>query len=563
MKLSSIIIFLFVFIGATHAAKEPKSVANARKSVVSVLTYKDGTLLRSGTGVFVGDNGEILSSYSLFVDADSAVAIDVSGVVRRITRVVGADDMYDCIKVRVPWDKKISSLTLSNHAAQENDKLYRVLYGAKKSGTINEITVSEVNTVSGCPYYTFSSPMQERFLSAPIVNVEGLLVALMQPVAHNDSIQSYALGASFANRLGTTALTYGHDKYSKISIPLALPTEQKEALTTLYLLQAGAYTGNAARFLTAVADYNAAYEKSHEGHMMLAEYYVYAEDDFDRARREWTQALVNSDKHAEIYYNISKIFGVAATDTASDANIALSYVDSALTYIDKALINANEPLYVMHKAELLYAKGDYASAFENYAALTTSDLAGAELFASAANCKNALGEYDVAVTYMDSAVATFGALPVSGMAPYIIERALIKHRAGRAREAVLDYNTYASLRGSNLNARFYFIREQAEYDAKMFQQALDDIDIAIQMMPQEPMFLIEKGRVCFRVKMVDEAIEVLLKAKELAGENPDVYYMLARCYMVKNDNERAKEYMLMAHKYGHYDAESKLKELEK
>ncbi len=562
MKFSSLIILLFLFASSLFAAKEPKNVANARKSVISVLTYKNGTLLRSGTGVFVGENGDLLSSYSLFIDADSAVAIDPSGVVRQITRVVGADDMYDCIKVRVAWDKKISSLAISDDVVQKGEQLYRVLYGPKKSGVITEMAVSDVNIISGFPYYTFHLPMQERFLSAPVVNNDGMLVAIMQPVAYNDSVQSYALGAAFANKLTTTALAYSHDKYSRIAIPLALPSEQKEALTMLYLLQSSAYNGDATRFLATIDDYNAAYTTSHEGHMMLSEYYVYVDSAFDKARGEWETALANSDKHSEIYFNISKIFRTVATNVAANVNDVSAYVDSALTYIDKALVNSNEPLYVMHKADLLYAQGDYASAFENYTAITSSDLADAALYASAANCKNALGEYDVAIAYMDSAVAFFGPLPVSETAPYIIERAVMKHRAGRAREAVLDYNTYADLRGNNLNARFYFIREQAEYDAKMFRQAIDDIDTAIRMMPDEPIFLIEKGRVCFRVKLVDEAVDALLRAKELAGEHPDVYYMLGRCYMAKGDNERAKEYMLMAHKYGHYDADAKLKELQ-
>ena len=550
-----------LFTVGVYAAKEPKAVANSRKSVVSVLTYKDGTLLRSGIGVFVGDKGELLTSYSLFLDADSAVVVDASGAIRCIKRIVGADDIYDCIKVKVAWDKKISSLPLTTNMAQNGEELYLLSYGTKKNGMIEPLTVSDVSMVSGFPYYTFSFPMQEKYLSAPVVNNNGELVALMQPVAYNDSIKSYAVSASFVNFLNTTALTYNLNKYKRIDIPLALPEQQKEALTTLYLLQNGAYSGDASRFLMAVGDYNETFDASCEGHIMLAEYYVYADTAFDKARKEWALALANSDKPAEVYYNISKVFKVAASDIAKTNEEITAYVDSAISYIDKALISSKEPFYILHKAELHHAKGDYATAFENYTAVTSTTLRNAELYAAVANCKNALEEYDTAILYMDSAIACFGTLPVADMAPYMIERGIIKHRAGKAREAVLDYNNYASLRGENLNARFYFLREQAEYDAKMFQQALDDIEMAIYLMPEEPMFLIEKGRLCYRVKLIDEAMTALLRAKDLANENPDVYYMLARCYMVKGEKNKAREYMQLAHKLGHYDAESKLKEL--
>lgn len=560
MRIVNTLIFLLFFVGCVYAAKEPKAVANTRKSVVSVLTYKDGTLLRSGVGVFAGDKGELFSSYSLFLNADSAVTVDASGVVRQVKRIVSADDIYDCIKARVEWDKKITSLGLSVNAVQKGETLYLVSYGTKKNGTIEELTVSDVNTASSYPYYTFPFPMQERYISTPVVNSNGELVALMQPVTHNDSINSYAVSASFVNSLNTTALTYGVSKYRSIDIPLALPKQQKEALTTLYFLQNGAYSGDALRFLTALNDYNNTFTDNSEGHVMLAEYYVYADTAFDKARKEWAVALSNSDKPGEVYYNISKVFKVAATNLSKTQEESVAYVDSAIIYIEKALEGSKEPLYMLHKAELHHAKGDYATAFENYASITTTNLKNAELYASAANCKNALGEYDAAILYMDSAVACFGSLPVADMAPYIIERGIIKHRAGKAREAVLDYNNYASLRGNNLNARFYFLREQAEYDAKMFQQALDDIEMAIYLMPEEPLFLIEKGRICYRVKLVDEAVSTLLKAKDITEKNPDVHYILARCYMVKGDKNTAKEYMLLAREYGHYDAEAKLKE---
>ena len=57
MRLLNFILFLCLSIGSTYAAKEPKRVAEARKSVVSLLVYKNGTLLRSGLGVFCGNNG--------------------------------------------------------------------------------------------------------------------------------------------------------------------------------------------------------------------------------------------------------------------------------------------------------------------------------------------------------------------------------------------------------------------------------------------------------------------------------------------------------------------------
>lgn len=561
MRILGTLIMALAIAGNLFAAKEPKGVTNARKSVVSILIYKDGTLLRSGVGVSVGNKGEILSSYTLFADADSAVAIDNSGKARPIQHIIGADDIYDCIKVCTAWDKKISSLSLSAQGATTGSTLYLVGYGIKKSAPVENLTVTNVDTISGKPYYTLSFDMKEHYMSAPLVNDAGELVALMQPAMPGDSINSYAIAASRVDELATTPLTYGSTLYSHIDIPCALPPTQKDALTTLYLLENYAYGGQKDKFLIPLAHYKALYPDSYEGHLMHAQYLALVDTTFDAAHAEWHQALQKTDNKADVYYNISKVFVSASTSLASTVEEAYSYIDSALIYIDTALTYNAEPLYTLHKAQLHKAKNEHAQAFDNYAALSGTPLSSADVYLAAAQCKEALGEYPQAIEQMDSAIATFGSLPIAAMAPYIIERAAMKHRAGRSREAVLDYNLYASLKDGSLNAYFYFAREQAEYNAKMFQQALDDIEMAIYLMPDEIMFLIEKGRLCYRVKLVDEAIATLKKAEEISADNPDVHYLLGRCYMIGNNIPAARTHMQKALELGHPDAGARLEEL--
>lgn len=563
MRVFNFLLFILFATSALFAAKEPKEVAAARKSVVSILVYKDGTLLRSGIGVFAGEKGDILSSYSLFLDADSAVCIDPAGKIRPIERVVGADDIYDCIRVRATWDKKIQPLTIAKGAADTGASLYMVSYGKKKSGVILPLAVAEVSTVSGVSYYTFNNRMHENSLSAPVVDASGRLVALMQPVSAADSLQCYAVAASLAGNLSTTSLTYNSSLFSRIGISRALPATQKEALTTLYLLQGLAYSDKKEQFLTPLADYNRDYPQSYEGHLMLAEYYAIADSAFEKARDEWDTALRLAPNSDDVYYNISKVFVSAVARYARNDETAMAFVDCAIENIDKALSVKSEPLYIQHKAELLFAKGKYAEAFDCYVALSNTNMSSADVYAAASKCKEALGEIDEAIVQMDSAVATFGSLPVEAMAPYILNSAMLKHKAGRARAAVLDFNRYESLREGKLAAPFYYMREQAEYDAKMFRQALEDIERAISLAPEEPIYFIEKGRLCYRVKMVDEALAALERAATLLPESPDVHYLMGRCYMSKDDKVSARAALLKAKEYGHPDADARLTELNK
>ena len=63
--------------------------------------------------------------------------------------------------------------------------------------------------------------------------------------------------------------------------------------------------------------------------------------------------------------------------------------------------------------------------------------------------------------------------------------------------------------------------------------------------------------------MIDDAIIVLEKAIKVAHDNPDAYYLLARCQMLKNNKSAAKENISKAVKLGHPNAAATLKELER
>ena len=145
LRLLFILLLLPLFLGA----KAPKKVAAGRGSVVSILTFKSGELLRSGTGVLTSADGELLSTYSLFVDCDSAVAIDPRSTVREVVKISGADENYDCIRAYVVPDKKLQSLAIAARPAFVDSRLYMVAYGSKKSGIIEEAAVEKADTIAG------------------------------------------------------------------------------------------------------------------------------------------------------------------------------------------------------------------------------------------------------------------------------------------------------------------------------------------------------------------------------------------------------------------------------
>ena len=161
-------------------------------------------------------------------------------------------------------------------------------------------------------------------------------------------------------------------------------------------------------------------------------------------------------------------------------------------------------------------------------------------------CEQLPDSYDRAIALMDSAVvkaSPAGATPDAGLdyqsASYVLERALMKARHEKYRPAVADFNLYEKLSGTSINDRFYYLREQAEASARMFQQALDDIDLAISINPLA-IYYLEKASLNIRVNRVDEAQPLLEALIANYPNDVDCNRLLGYCYAVKGDTRRAR-----------------------
>ena len=543
----------------SYADKLPKGVTKARQAVASVVTYKDGVMLHNGTAVFAGERGDVLSSRSLFVGADSAVVIDSKGVVRTVMNIVGVNEIFDCIKVRVAADKKLLPLMPSTAPVTAGETIYQLGYGVKKGGFAEPVNIERVDSAYSCAYYTLAKPMDLRYLSLPLVNDKGELVAMMQQAAVGDTVNSYAIGVSVASMLDVSVATFGKGYYPSMGIRTALPKNKEEALSCLYMQ---AIMGDSASYKSVIDDFIALYPGSYEGYMSRAEYEAVVLRDLDAAIHSWDLAMGLADSAAEVHYGKAKAMNAVLLQGDSVSHPALDFVN-VLAEIDKAIAVGKQPLYMNAKAEMLFSHGDYIAAAECYALLADTDLRSADIFAKASQCYNAAGDYGNSVAMLDSAVNCFDSTMVNSYAPYILTRALVNATAKKYRDAVFDYNRYESLMGGTLGAEFYYLREQAELNAKMYQQALNDIDTAISLAPEQVAYYIEKGLLCYRVRLTDEGLRILKEADAVVPGLPDVHYLQGRLYMQKEDVENARIHLQKAVESGHPDAESVLKLLEK
>lgn len=554
MKRGLLLFILLFSLGTLFAANVPKAVAKGLQSVATVVTYKNGVLKASGNALFVG-GGDLLASTGIFIGADSAVVIDSKGKARPVKYIVGINDVLECIRVRVAADKKIKPLVASASKVNVGDELYMLTYGVKGKGSAKEVKVLAADSLYGNPYYTLGMRMQEKYVSLPLLNSDGELVAVMQHASQGDTVSSYAVGLSVLESLVPTAMNYGRGyyDYARIGIRTALPGTKEDALSCLYMQ---AMAGDSLSWLNTLNDYMAAFPASHEGYLSLAEYSAVYCRDMKKADEAWKKAFSLTKDKADVYYGKGKVIAsiVQSGDTVSHS--MLSY-GNALSALDKAIEASPLPLYVNYKADLLRSIKRVDEAIECYKAVkeVTPDV-----YASLSQCYVDKGCFDDAVAMLDSAVALCGESDKAASS-YILARGAVKVTAERFREAVIDLNRYEELAGGMQDAAFYYMREQAELKCKMYQQALNDIETAIYIAPQTTLYYFEKGMLCYRVKLTDEGIRALEKARELAPAASDVHYLLGRLYVQRGDKELAKESFEIALELAHPDAAAQLENL--
>lgn len=534
------IVALCALVAATcvWGQEAPKAVKKAAKAVFSVISYDaQGKILRQGNGVFIDGEGTAISDFSLFNGAASAVTIDAEGVQRPVALILGANELYDGVKFKVQPDKKITYLTPSINPAALQEVVWMVPYSTKKDDLGVADTITELSKVEGDAYYTLSASVGDKNVSCPIVNSNGELLGLLQRSAAKDS-HGYALGARYLAALSIGALSMNDASLSKIAIAKALPAKKEDALVYLYMVSR---QNKPEAYLAAVNNFIAQFPKADEGYLQRAAYRVAnrtSNDDLALAAQDWAQALTLTTTPDNIYYEQAKTI-YAAVVSDSTLNFTGWNLPAALELVQKAYTANPLPIYTQLQGNIYFAMKEYDKAFDSFYRLKDTNLASADTYYSAAKCGEMIGKSDTAIALMDSAVGFFVKPLPQEAGVYILARGVMKERAGRYRDAVLDYNAYEKLMTDAQGAAFYYFREQAEFKAKMFQQALDDINRATSLSPKIIDYWVEKARLCYRVNYVDEGLEAVAKAVEINPEYPDSYFLKGCLQLLQKKNDEA------------------------
>ncbi len=506
----------------------------ASKSVFVLKTFKaDGSLNGSANGFFIDPDGSAVSCYAPFKGASSAVVIDSEGKEHPVTFMLGANETYDVAKFRVEA-KKVQALSLSTSESVGTD-VWLLSYRNQKNLSQGRIRKAE-QFMGDYNYYTVALQMQDDKTGCPLMNSNGQVVGLMQQPARVNDTLCYAVSARFADSLRMTGLSLNDPALKAVNIKKAVPSELNQALLMLYVASGSL---DSLAFSSLIDDFIEQYPSAPEGYQYRAQQ-AYGGNDFATAQRNMETAIRVADKKDDAHYEYSKLIYKKEV-----YNNKLPYepwsLDLALSEAVEAYRIEPLPVYRRQQAVVLFAKNDYRQADSIYQELTQSSLRSAELFYEASTCRTAMGDSIGGLALLDSAVASFGQPYLKEAAPYLLIRAQYRMRLGDYRGAVTDLSDYESLMPMQVNEQFYYLRFQAAVSGRIYQQALNDINKALTMQPQNEVFLSEKTSFLVRVGLYKDAVET---AQQLIAVSPNLsdgylFLGLAQC-LTDNKGEGVK-----------------------
>ena len=551
-KIGMIIGILLLLTILPISAQNPSWAKKATNAVFTLKTFNaDGSLLGSSNGFFIGEQGQAISSFSPFKNAQRAVIIDAQGKEIEVECLMGYNDMYDVAKFQVAA-KKTQALSIAQSPANSGANLWLIPYSVKKVPNFINGTVNNAEKFGeGYSYYTLNITANDQQVGSPLLNEQGEVIGILQPSANDKQNTGYAVSALFANNLRLTGLSMNDPVLRSVKITKALPDDQNEATLALYV---SASSMDAAEYSRLIDRFIEKFPKATDGYVYRARQETNS-GNFQSADDDMKLALKVADAKDDAHYQYAQLIFQKNVFQA-DKSFAPWTLDLALQESKAAYAINPQPIYRQQQAQILYAQEQYDAAYELYIELAKTDMMKAESYYSAAQCKMRKDDKEAAIALLDSAINTFTKPYIKTAAPYLLARAQVLYEAKKYRPAVNDYNDYETLMAAQVNANFYFLREQAEFAGHLYQQALNDIRRAVEMAPDELVYRAEKANVELRVGMIDEAIESAKGCISIAPGESDGYLLLGLAQCVKGLKTEGLKNLEKAKELGNSQAQS-------
>lgn len=515
------IIMALLLVSCFTAGAQPK---NATQGLLTLKTYKrGGEPVGTAYGVLIDRNGTVLSSWSPFNGADSAVVVDGAGRSHSVEKIYGANELYDFAKFSIAGASSLTPIALAKSLPAAPAKLWVI---TKKPLAVN-LSRSE-KFMTKYNYYVLGNKtelMNDKLAypnGSPVVNEKGELVG----VYNNGGSTLSATDYRYADELIPSGLSMNSPTLRQTTIRKALPNDLKGAQLALML----AADGPTADYIAAAKDFIGMFPSETDGYSALAGA-LWRQGKTAEADKVLQDCVAKAKDKATAHYNYAREMWQKTAMMPEPPYPAWTY-DKAMQEVDAAYKINPLPIYDEMRGKIDYSKGNYDEAYKKFMSLTTSSIRNADLFYEAAQCRQQMKASDEEVlALLDSAVCACDTPYTTIAAPYFYARGEQYGKMGKYRDAMLDMYRYEMLSTTMPTAAFYYEREQLEIKGRIYQGALNDINRAVVLDRNNAQLWAEKANVHLKVGQYDEAIKAADIAIELDSSYASPYLVkgLAQC----------------------------------
>lgn len=496
-----------------HADVAPKDAA---KAMLQLYAYDNqGQLLRRSPACYTSAEGRVLTTYSALIGAARVEVVDFKGRRHELSRVLGANSTTDLAAFTTRTvGKGVGFFALSSTGVEAGTALTLLRPTESKKAETLATSVVKADAYNAYRYYEIAASNDSTTFACPLIDAEGHLVAFAQRNVTKGATTACAIDARFSSDLQPAATSVLNSDLRALNLPKALPTDAAQAMTYIYMIPA---TDSLAQRV-AYDDYIAAFPAKADGYMARAAYRAKSAD-YQAAGADYQQArtIAASDttglKVDAIDYAMSDMIYRAVVAKADTVAVAPEWSLQRASQLAAAAYAANpQALYLMQQGRVDYASGRYREASDRFVQATkTPGFATPETYYSAAIAlEKAGGDSLQVLALVDSCIAAIPEKAGEAYGAYYIDRAQRNFRLKRYRESYFDFTSYEHLVGpSRLTPNFYYLRYTAALEARMYQQALDDIHSVIATTPKASVlpYRLDEAALLLRVGELNRARE--------------------------------------------------------
>ena len=543
---------LFCFVSAQK--KDPKWIANAEKALFTVEATTKNGVTNTGSGFFIHENGEAISVYGVFRNVETAVVVTANGTRLPVTRIWGADDMYDVIRFQVAVPKKTEFLPLIKTPVTTDTKA--ILLPSKEEKERKESAIVEITKMNGSyDYYRIEAPLHKSQEGFPLLNENGEVFALAQADASGQG-NMYGISVAYIKDLHVASMDLFKRTYTDIGIRKAWNQQMDDALVSLLFL---ASKEDPPTYLETLTDFIATFPDSTEGYRNRATHYAYYRKELAQSESEQSRmldlAMADLDKiekmtkhKGNVYYQRANlIFGIASGDSTLQ-NVNWS-IKKAQEYLQKAITEEDLPIYHQLKGDIAFYLNQFADAATVYAYVNQSPAASSASYYMEAKSKQQIegSNFLEIISLIDTAIQKSVGNEASA---YLLENAELKMQFGMYEQAIKDFDKYYLIALGKVNDAFFYYREQAKFRNNDLMGALSDIEQAILMNKDNAIYQAEKASIYLRLQDPVQAQTAAEKALQLDPDFASTYRLLGVCLLRQDKKTEACQQFTKAKELG-------------